>query len=642
MTKIQILVFIFNVINCYSVFAQPYLSLDDFVTPEFIKNAQEYVNLHLVQNLMNIDKEFKTPDGRNWLWAWEEKRSSIINDILSYLDPLTTTYKWFPNWQSRMQRFQELQMDYFHTIVNKYFVYNQNDKPSQWPIILFHPDIKQTIMYSSVPRKPSDLDIFTRNVYDPIATEADIDQVLYFHRPLSSNEMSPTMRKISLEKKRQLKMTMDPSLDSDDTTIYHILHKDVIQILIETRYSLLRQSLTNKRMSDLNYQELLFMGDRLHAQMNVIRRQGVDRRNFIKLNFENHVPEHLRFLSNNEAYSYYMNMDDLYFEGNMFLGYKNRYDNPLNFNYEFDLMSKQIIGQRFSPMKKLFIEIYQFAFSSSTQFNLNDLFTINSYLESLKTWTFWFPFKNLQKHQWINVKIHDTNDYQFIVKPTIDKLAYSDTYVKNIDEMYAKQTKKLHKELTEVSLYKKSLNFQNNLHLEMKHLSTLKKPFINLPMFWTNRLINFFDSANRANVMPLFMQSKEIDSIDWKQTLQTWYGHHDEFINKDDEKILKNIFLKDVKKKKLVVNVDEIGKLIENLFDSENNLLTKNSIKRKIDHSSFTSSLPEGNENKDYYHKIIYGAGGDNNNDAKSKLRYSSPKNDDNNNIDTKRIKLHL
>lgn len=299
---------IFNVVIITTVFAQPE-SLTTNAIWEIKEYAEEYVRLHLVHELSKADDMMETSNGILWLRAWAKKRCLILDKVVH-----SQFYRFRNDWQIRLQYFQKYEDEYLKNIIFNY--YDKHRESSPWPKISFDYSSSQTIWHPEQTKKPDENE---RHIANPYVTDDDVDQVLRFHRPLNEEET-----KIISKKAR--------SNDKTDRQLYYFINPKKIDKLKSIYYELLKKSFNGKRASYLDYQAALFHAERITAQLNLLTLN--------KFSKHLHTPDdHLykkmlpqeKVLKYDAFYKKYLNFDNIFFEGNMFFGRKNRYDEPANF-----------------------------------------------------------------------------------------------------------------------------------------------------------------------------------------------------------------------------------------------------------------------------------------------------------------------
>lgn len=485
------------------VMTQP-LTEDFSIDQNFIDDAQEYVCMHLVDKLSEAKELIKSPEGRKWLLVWEDKRGSILHKILLYQQETTKKFTLYEDWFERLQRFQDLQKNFLKTIIDDYY---DKSKSLPWPKIVLNVEKKRLVIDSPPPppqhqRKNDQLESF-----NPVATESDIDQILRFHRPLSNFErLNEAVKKNSRDIKNL------PSVDTTEefysTKEYYIINKEMIQNLQKTFYTLTRESFKGKRSADLDYQEALFHAERVTAQLDVWKKEGYDhKKDTDDIYFKQFDQPHLRLLSDDQVYTSFLNYEDTFFEGNMFEGYVDRYDNPTRLKNNFEITAEVIVGNRYKHLKELYTDMRKFEVTTKefTQCDLKDLITIDSYLERFKTFTFWFSLVKLNKNQWfVNTENTEYTKKSFMIRP-------KNTVSQKEDEMFKEVSRTLkereHSPLVntdDVKVIFEKKNIQDQLQKQISVLKSNKKFFIKIQTFWANKMLHYLTTLERANLLQSF------------------------------------------------------------------------------------------------------------------------------------------
>lgn len=460
--------------------------------PRIQKNAEEYVRLHMVNKLSEAADMIKTPEGKKWLFEFRMWRRSILEDVILYYDHVTLKSNWFFNWDERLNIFQAFQTNYYKDLT----VF------SSWPKITFNAKLKHTILHFD----------FLKNYkfQDSIVTEEDIDHILRNHLPYYDHEL----KNLDNEKSERVQKTVTSNLKNEDLDSnahgsaeqkrlrpfirkYEVIQQSVIQDLLKTRYKLLRESLTGKKKSDLRYLDGIFQAERIAAQFDVWERFSKNTKNFDEL------PRHLQILKYDDAYRKYLNLQDTFFKGNIIYGYKDRHDNPENFNYDFELTAETIIGKRFKPMLELYNEIQDFRFTSRhySLCELKDLPTIDIYLETFKSLTFNFKQSPFKKSQWF---FFNTMSRLPVVRPKnipksklfFKSVDYNKLY-QDVDNKFLMAKNRPYDALTVTeSILQKSLRYKNQME---KHFKLSDK---SMRYEIVDKMISHFNSMNSANLLP--------------------------------------------------------------------------------------------------------------------------------------------
>lgn len=404
------LVFIFIVVIVIPVLSQPLWDLGPELDKKLEEAAEQYVLLHLTEELSTTRELTKTVMGRNWLRDWDEKRTSILKFVLfSYPD---LKFKWNNNWFEWLQNFYKLQLKYFEEIA-KY--YDKRRGSSPWPKITFDVVNKKAVLH---PIQHHQL-ITTneRHLVDPIASDGYIDYVLRFHRPFTdeeaklSQELSSYFKHIFRKDKNRARKK------------YYIINREKIKKLQRARYKLIQDSLRGKRFSEVDYQAALFHGERIVTELDIWNKHGIVRTKDKTDDYLNmKIPNYLRLLNVDNVYQRYLNFEDEHFQGNKFSGYVNRYDDPAKHNLYFEETAESLISyNRFAPMRELANDIRTFDVLSDgfTKVLDKDLPRINSYLERFKILTFWYTDDRIRPNKWFLAPTTSNNDKNqlYVIKP---------------------------------------------------------------------------------------------------------------------------------------------------------------------------------------------------------------------------------
>lgn len=468
-------------------------TLSQTVMPEFeIKisfieeSAKKYVNLHLVEDLWKIKDNEDLTAVYHWLSTWEYTRNTIINRMFLYFEHTTKTFKLYSNWRERAQLFNELQMKYLQKIVDRYYDKRRGSWP--WPKVTF---VKESVSEAILLLNEDEIvhgETIDKDIVDPIATEEDIDRVLRLHRPYETEEIKQHINNVDE--------------NSDDASIvkkYEIIKLKKIQSLLKAHYLLIRESLKGKRMSDLDYQAALFQGERVIAEMNLWKKHSID------ISKKNHVaPVLLSVLRNDDSYRRYLNMEEKFFPGNYFYGFKNRYDVPSKYGFDFEMTSKRILGIRYDPMHELANDIRKFESSSNgfERLTLDDLPTIDLYLERFKTWSFWFPTQLFVNTNWFHVPSTDEK-FEFMIKPMVNYHEVNrNTMFRIMQEVLKKSNELANDDKTHyASMHEKSQMFQKKLFDELVIIRFRQ----NTPTMWQNcwadRMIRYVYTLSKSNLL---------------------------------------------------------------------------------------------------------------------------------------------
>lgn len=473
-----------------SVSATPPMSDDLMFTPEIIELANEFVRLHLVEELIHAGKMAKTTTGRDWLYAWESKKNFIMSKVFLQ----KKKRYWNPNWRERMQNFQELQTLYLDTLVKDYDVRREN---SPWPKITFNPAISKTIIHKNEEKRVTEDEHY---LADPLVSDDEIARVMHLHRPFTDDELKARMTK------SQSKIMSET--ESHDLKRYYIINPDPIKKLLKARYELTFQNLKGKRSSDLDYQARLFIGERIVDQLKLWEKEKFHRRIDPKDEyFFAKFPRDFQVLSYDEVYREFLNIDDRFFEGNTFYGYKNRYDDPAKHGFDFDVTAENIIGSRYRQLGELAEDVRSFKQSSNhfTRYDIIDLPVIDMCIERFKSLNFWYPYKPFVEKQWFSMKdpVFQKGEMIYMPKPNKNyKSSRSEEnmfkFLKNVIDL----AKKYHDyDYKAESMIRNSKRFQLQLTMDILMMNNnIGKAKIRQSV-WSSQVSHYMTSLNKANLL---------------------------------------------------------------------------------------------------------------------------------------------
>lgn len=510
-----------------SVPTQTLKSKHDF-TPDqsFIENAEEFVRLHLLEELTYAIDMFKIPLGREWLLSWHEKRNLLIKK--AFLNPETDFNTWLPNWRKRLRWFHSYQMLYVQSISSDW----TSIKQFPWPKIIFDPISLKTIDFQG---KKTMMSKRERDLANPLATNEDIDYVLRFHRPYTDEERKKIEEEdAAAEEARRAKNDIDEELPEDinifglsieeinkyRTVIkkYHVIDRNMILNLQKARYQLLRESFQGKRMSELHYQQMIFQAERVITAISLWKNIEVFQSSNNK-NFDSIILPQLEILTKDNLYRRYMNFDDRFFKGNIFCGYKNRYDDPSTNGYRFEFTAKIIVGNRFASMKALYNDINKFNYVTGgiEHYQLNDLPIIDSFLDRYKTWTFWFSQRRFNPKNWLNLNTPINNDKVHLIKPLNFKTTdfQKQLLIVTTDNDESELTRKKKKVNSDSQkIYEISEKFKEQTIRDAKTLKqfmqTIGNSYSSVISAKANR---YLDAIYYAKLLPTFHVSPNEDSV---------------------------------------------------------------------------------------------------------------------------------
>lgn len=481
MLKLAYIIFFFSIIALACT--QPQVKLY-FETREFKEAAEECVRLHLVEELSRASEMSDTYDGRQWLRSWLSKKYSIFTKHF-----FNSNNKFLDHLKERLNRFQELQMEYFQkTIVSNY---DKRRSTSPWPRMTFDVSKFKTIIHPDQPEQPVENE---RDLADPFATEKDIDEVLRFHRPvLKKTQDVHETKKIDKNVKYPKKK-------------YYIINNEKIHKLQSIHYELMRKSLQDKRKSYLDYHEALIRADRITVYFNILTLNKLHYKNDKPDNkLYKDIPLNMLVLKYDEAYKNYLNYDDTFFGGNIIFGPMNRFDDPKNHGLDFEENAELLIGKRFGVMRDLAQEIHDFSLKSQdfTKIELQDFITINSILENFKTLTFWFIRRPLVLKQWLLTKTESSmNNKIFMIKPVNMKSKNHKEIYNKVDQIMSNAKSRNVRDLSVEHPVIESERLQKQLTQTINLVRSGKGSLLlNLQFLRCERIINYFNTKSYVNTL---------------------------------------------------------------------------------------------------------------------------------------------
>lgn len=242
-----------------------------FPEKDLIKLSKEYVHLTLVNDLSTAREKALTYEGRLWLLAWKSSRDKIVKHLTYYKDIWKNKNKLRPDWQVNLKKFEETKENYYRSLIS--ITDRMSLESIPWPEITFNPDTSKTFVH---PRKTFPVE--NSHLYDPIVTEEQIDEILRFHRPYTSEEKNQA---------QTAKDGIPPEIDEYSHTVreiiyyrpyvqkYYVSDNNRIEKLINIRYQLLRKSFTGKCLTDLHYEKALIRAKRINTEINLWYRLGI-------------------------------------------------------------------------------------------------------------------------------------------------------------------------------------------------------------------------------------------------------------------------------------------------------------------------------------------------------------------------------
>lgn len=520
--------------------------------------AVKYVQLHLQNLLIKANDLSKTINGRESLFQWEYQRNLHFAKILFFIDEKTQKRKMYDNWLQRLQIFQEAQINHYQTITKDDF---------------------------------SNL--------EPKALNLEIDFLLRYHRPFTDEEI--------------VEMKTMAEKNPSDVKEYHIVKREKIEKLLKLRYDLMQESFKKKSRTELNYQWLLFLGERVINQIDIWKRYGVT---LLTPNdvFSQHVHPDLRILDNDNLYRRYMNYHDNFFPGNIFEGHVNRHDDPILHDYHFEANAELVIGSRFKPIRSLFREIHHFGIETNdfTRCKLEDLPLVDLLLDRLKSWTFWFPKISLNENQWFSTIVSENGKKLYMIKDKSKEYKTSDenAILRYVDKVMIDAKKFSLTDKTISTMYKSTLRIKNIIMMDTKlivrnffKIEALLNPFYN------NRMINYYNSLNDAQLLKSLPPPQESSFFMHKQQQQQ--QQHDKLVLKKKDNSDNEKYDNKVDQHKSLDNgvLSKLETNFESTFNFKNNnplsLSNKNSINVKDDTRNIISVAHDSTNHQQF------GNGGD-------------------------------
>lgn len=502
--KFDLLLFIIIVVKIFSSsFAQP-SKQNELKNENLILNqaAEQYVLLHLVHDLSNPIEMAKSSEGRRWLRNWNIQLNTIMFNIVTYHGK--RGLQWYSNWFERLKSFHVLQANYLKTIIDQYYVYDEKNKKSIWPRITYDLDFHVARIDQAVTKEEflKQSDDYKANAK---ATEAEVDNVLRFHRPLTQDEMAAIKR--SEKERRKAEGIISYEDDSNIFTFakflkskkYYIIDKKKILNMQKISYELMRKNLIGKSTAELDYQMAIFRVQRITAEIDLWKKYSVYDLNDDK--FDQRVPRHMHLLSDDDnPYRKYMNFDDSYFTGNLLYGPNDRYDDPIHYGHDFEYNSEIVIGNRYKPMSSFADELRQFYLLSDrfTQCKLEDLLLMNIYLERFKTWTFWYEASAKIDNQWFIVDKSKKDLYA--MKPNNHYHKDHNTMVEDVINTMKKTKTNYIKDFNARAVDSVMKNFMTHQQKEINSLFQLNHINFRKSNLVGTKNLYFFYSLNFANL----------------------------------------------------------------------------------------------------------------------------------------------
>lgn len=503
MSALKILIFF--TVAIFSAFSQTTVKPPENYNyePAFIEAAHEFVRLHLVREFSRTKELVKTSEGRNWLRVWDSIRTSILYMIIIE-DSNTKVRMFYKNWRERLQHFQKLQTDYLQHIVKNH--YDKRRESSPWPKITFDSKTHRTTF------DPQPNEFVNQNEHEsanPISTVKDVDEVMQYHRPFEENESGY---------RQKLPDNVKDSGSMNAKKKYYFINQKIIKNLHKVYYTLMRESLMGKRMSDLDYQAAVFHGERIVAEIDNWTMAALYYENNYELNsFDLFIPAHLRVLKNDLIYRKYLNYDESFYGGNCYYGYKNRYDDPEKFGLDFDVTAESIISYyRYQPLFILVKNVQEFGITSNNyvkKYELNDLPLISFYLERFKVLTFWYSQGHFKQSQWFTTKSPTSMEEVTLAIPKFHKLKSKGDMFKEVEATLLEAKKQVIKPstLSDVML-ELNHNLEEQIKLEVLYLKKKKGIEVRFMHTLVNRVMSYVNSLNQVNLLS-FLTMKPDDKL---------------------------------------------------------------------------------------------------------------------------------
>lgn len=577
-------------------------------TLEFKKNCEEYLRLILIEDLSKAHQKTYTQEGRTWLFDWRRHLYAITKKLFYDYKPREIEYRLHSDWQERLLKFEEIKKNYYRSLL----IYPVTYESQPWRRITFNLPWLQTYVdphrqWNKITNDPND------DLNDPIATKDQIDDVLKFYRPFTEEERNTA--KIARET-REAESIADGTFhaDIDDYYLpsrarelrpllkkYPILQEKRIENLIRARHALLKKTLENKRLSELHYEKTLFHVNRIMTEMKLWDAKGVNRDDTDEIFFKK-MPTHLRVINSERAYRGYMNADEVFFSGNVFYGYKDRYDDPqhqylTSDDLGFEITAERIIGLNYKPMLKLAMDMRDFEFSTRNfeVLKITDLLSIDLLLERYEFWSLRNDPYSFLDYQWFSEKFPGNDRGLMMIKPKIVRSISKNQWLIEVQKLldsakrlpinpYKFSTRKIGKRFVK--------QYYDDLIAKKEYVGTLSKTNI-----LTRKMTNFADTLRRLNLLHT-LSPKPVLSIPLnleyqmkmkKLKINDEPPHHDHQENEHEKKTINTV-------------VENFAQQLKNSFNMENNLIGQDASKQ-----SLPNSISESSSSK----IIRYGTGGD-------------------------------
>lgn len=492
-----------------NVYSQPTSTINYKNNPEFIEAAEQYVLLNLVDELNGAKELTKTVQGRKWLRSWNDQRTAIMSFVLLRY-PNSKVIIWHSDWQERLQQFCELQAKSVKTIVDNF--YDKRRVPSPWPKVTYDVVTKRAILsYDNL------YNIFKddneRKIADPLRpTEDQVLEILRFHRPIYDSERESIKKMV-----QDMDNFYGRIIDKSGKKTYYIVNNEKIRKLHIIRYKLLLHSLLHKRMSDVDYQAVLFRVERIVAELDVWAKFDVHLETDITNDYlDLRVPNYYRFLDNDEAYHRYLNFEDEFYDGNTFIGHENRYDDPTKRGFDFEETADTIVTfERHKPLRDLADDISDYGVLTKqfNHFELKHLPIVDYYLERYKAYTFWFNIDNFRSSLWIAVTDSNVNEeIYYAIRPKNIATDDKATIIKEIDRVFASVKDRVAARIpTFYSMYETNVRCANQIKIDIMTIKKKKtiRNRISSQALLANRMARHSNLLNYLNMLPTLTQNQQ-------------------------------------------------------------------------------------------------------------------------------------
>lgn len=629
---------------------------------KFNRLVEEYVNLHMVDELKIAGDLLEKFEGREWLRAWEDRRNFIMKEILFYRDfKSNDDHKMYSDWRDRLLRFEDQRKKYYKNEFESN--YDVDWGPSALPKVTFDPKKGQTYVDSI--KKNSLHSIIKNN--NPTVKDDEVDILLKHYRPPSNDErlawynyQSEKIRNGLYDQTSTFNRYMPNDIDYNEhyTAIeqmyyrrlikkYFVIDPKMIQQLEIARYELLKKNFKGISSSELHYQIAILKAERLIAQLDVLRKNNVNRYTDKNDNryYEQKISEELKLLKNDVSYRRYLAHDDLFYPGNVFYGYEDRYDDPVSFSlrsketkdYGFEINAKMIMGRRLKPMKDLYDKINDFSSATEhfTKLQHEDLMTVSIYLENFKTLTFWSTQTRFAASNWFSFEI-DQKTFRAIKPVNFASIDLKEMIIEVEKTLYLANKRTIRDTLDPSSKidYEKSKRFKTetfeDVNLVKSYFDTL---LVNDDNVVINKINAYFTTLVRAGTLKwLSLRPTLVESLVSSSAYKGIKQMFSKTIDNDDKgKERRDKFKNNNDKEQTYVDY------VKSLFDlkSKNELLKKSSNRNSLNTVSSSSISSDEIGSSSLKDITQYGSGGDNDRLMK---QHHFHNNDDSKSIDVKKI----